>query len=129
LQGSPGPERKYLFAPQQIRQLGDIGGDAPGFPHGPAAWRRRVRLAARYAVPTIYPAREFTESGGLTSYGPNLLRDIIQQAGIYVGRILKGTKPADLPVQQSIKLELVINLKIAKAAPPPRGFYQKGFIQ
>jgi putative ABC transport system substrate-binding protein len=84
----------------------------------PLFFQRRaqlVALAARYAVPTIYPAREFTESGGLISYGPNLLRDIIQQAGIYVGRILKGTKPADLPVQQSIKLELVINLKTAKA--------------
>ena len=74
-----------------------------------------VALAARYAVPTIYPAREFTEIGGLMSYGANLSLDLDQQAGTYTGKILKGAKPADLPVQQSIKLELVINLKTAKA--------------
>jgi putative ABC transport system substrate-binding protein len=74
-----------------------------------------VMLAARYAVPTIYPAREFTENGGLMSYGTNLSLDLAQQAGTYTGKILRGAKPADLPVQQSIKLELVINLKTAKA--------------
>ena len=74
-----------------------------------------VALAARYAVPTIYPAREFTEIGGLMSYGTNLARDLAHQAGTYTGKILRGAKPADLPVQQSIRLELVINLKTAKA--------------
>ena len=74
-----------------------------------------VALAARYAVPTIYPAREFTENGGLMSYGTNLSLDLAQQAGTYTGKILRGAKPADLPVQQSIRLELVINLKTAKA--------------
>ena len=74
-----------------------------------------VALAARNAVPTIYPAREFTEVGGLMSYGPNLALDLSQQAGTYTGKILRGAKPADLPVQQNIKLELVINLKTAKA--------------
>jgi len=73
-----------------------------------------VALAARYGVPTIYPWRDFTEIGGLMSYGPNIL-ELGPQAGTYAGKILRGAKPADLPVQQNIKLELVINLKIAKA--------------
>ena len=74
-----------------------------------------IALAARYAVPTLYPIREFAENGGLMSYGVNLSRDLNEQAGTYTGKILRGAKPADLPVQQSIRLELVINLKTAKA--------------
>jgi len=74
-----------------------------------------VALAARSGVPTIYPSRDFTEIGGLMSYGPNLSLDLAQQAGTYAGKILRGAKPADLPVQQSIRLELVINVKTAKA--------------
>jgi ABC-type uncharacterized transport system substrate-binding protein len=74
-----------------------------------------VALEARYGVPTIYPTRDFTEIGGLMSYGPNLALDLNEQAGTYTGKILRGAKPADLPVQQSIRLELVINLKTAKA--------------
>ena len=73
-----------------------------------------VALAARYGVPTIYPAREFIESGGLMSYGANLSVEIAREAGIYTGKILRGAKPADLPVQQRIRLELIINLKTAK---------------
>ena len=72
-----------------------------------------VALAARYAVPTIYPARDFAEKGGLMSYGTRF--ELAQQAATYTGRILRGAKPADLPVQQGFKLELVINLKTAKA--------------
>jgi putative ABC transport system substrate-binding protein len=72
-----------------------------------------VQLATRYAIPTSYPARDFAEAGGLISYGANIA-DAWRQVGVYAGRILKGVKPAELPVVQSSKFELVINAETAR---------------
>jgi putative tryptophan/tyrosine transport system substrate-binding protein len=75
--------------------------------------KRIVELAGKYSLPAIYPQKAFVDEGGLMSYGPDYL-DIYRGAAVYVDKILKGAKPADLPVQQATKFEFLINLKAAK---------------
>jgi ABC-type uncharacterized transport system substrate-binding protein len=83
----------------------------------PAIWSHRtliVALAAQQRLPVVYGYRDFVDEGGLMSYGPNRI-DLYRRTAIYVDRILKGAKPADLPVEQPTKFELVVNVRAAKA--------------
>jgi putative ABC transport system substrate-binding protein len=87
---------------------------------------RIVRFAVEHRIPAMYEFREFVSDGGLLSYGPNLM-ETFRRSAAYAGRILKGTKPGDLPVEQPNKFELVINRKTAKALGPtiPQSLLQR----
>src|SRR5215472_15574968 len=109
---STGHELDAAFANAAQQRAGAILLEGDGFLFGER--NRIVALAAHHAVPAIYSQREYVMAGGLMSYGSNIA-DAYRYAGMYSGRILKGAKPDDLPVQQATKLELFINTKTAKA--------------
>jgi putative ABC transport system substrate-binding protein len=112
LQGQHPDELEGLFAAAARERTQALVVFAHGF-----AYQNRSRiaeLAARQRLPAMFGWREFVEAGGLMSYGPNV-RAVVRRAAIYVDKILKGARPADLPIEQPTKFELIINLKTAKA--------------
>ena len=121
------PSLRVEISPVNMRDAGEIERAVAAFAHasngglivtpsGPADFHRDLifTLAARHKLPALYFERSFVEAGGLTSYGTNQI-DLYRRAAGYVDRILKGEKPADLPVQLPVKYETVLNMKTAKA--------------
>ncbi len=109
-----GTEAALSTALRSLVQLGTEGLLVGGDPFLNSRRNLLVALATRHGIPAIYDQREYAVAGGLMSYGTSLT-EAYRQVGIYTGRVLKGEKPADLPVVQSTKFELVINLNAAKA--------------
>jgi putative ABC transport system substrate-binding protein len=109
-----GAEMEFDAVFVTLTQLGAGGLSISGDPYFNSQAERLGALSLQHALPTIYQSREFTAAGGLISYGSSFAEPY-RLAGLYTGRILQGQKPADLPVQQPTTLELVINLKTAKA--------------
>src|SRR3954451_4318263 len=107
-------ERELDEAFESLQALRAEGLIVPNEPYFDFHRNKIASLAARYAIPALYNLREYVTAGGLASYGPSL-PDSYRRAAVYAGRILKGEKPADLPVQVPTKFEFVINLKAAKA--------------
>src|SRR5262245_56858360 len=107
-------EREFHAAFAKVVQAGAGGLLIPSSVYFGSQRRQLVVLAARHSLPTVYNQREYAEVGGLISYGPSQ-SDAYRRAGVYVGRILKGEKPGDLPVELATKFDLVINLATAKA--------------
>ena len=108
------PDAKGLESAFQTAKQKQVGAIMPTA--SPSFFAERkwiVELAGKYRLPAIYPQKEFVEAGGLMSYGTDFT-DLYRRAAVYVDKILKGAKPADLPVQQATKFEFVINLKAAK---------------
>jgi putative ABC transport system substrate-binding protein len=112
LNASSEPELDVAFATALQLRAGVVVINADAFFNSRS--KRLAELALRHAMPAVYQYREFAAAGGLASYGSRLA-DAYRQVGIYIGRILNGDKPVDLPVQQSTTAELIINLKTAKA--------------
>jgi ABC-type uncharacterized transport system substrate-binding protein len=112
LPGSNDRQIDDSFAAMAQRRIGALVVTADGFLI--SRQERIVTLAARHTMPTIYPLSQYVAGSGLMSYGANLT-DAFRETGIYVGRILKGTKPSDLPVQQPTKIEFMINRGTAKS--------------
>ena len=107
-------EREFHAGFAKVVQAGAGGLVIPSSVYFGSQRRQLAVLAARHALPTVYNQREYAEVGGLISYGPSQ-SDAYRRAGVYVGRILKGEKPGDLPVELGAKFDLVINLATAKA--------------
>jgi putative ABC transport system substrate-binding protein len=112
LNASTAEKLDAAFAAMTDRRVGALL--VPGDPFFTSRRSQIVTLATRHAIPAIYPFREYAAAGGLMSYGNNL-NEVVRLAAVYIARILAGEKPADLPVQQPTKFELVINLVTAKA--------------